>query len=35
MASSKRIQFFKGTRNQYNNLTTEGSPKKSIIENGS
>ena len=34
MASSKRIQFFKGERSRYNTLTTEGNPKKSIIENG-
>lgn len=34
MASSKRIQFFKGDRSHYNTLTTEGNPKKSIIENG-
>lgn len=34
MASSKRIQFFKGTKVNYNTLTTEGNSKKSIIENG-
>lgn len=34
MASSKRIQFFKGDRSRYDALTTEGNPKKSIIENG-
>ena len=34
MASSKRIQFFKGTKDIYNTLTTEGNPKKSLIENG-
>lgn len=34
MASSKRIQFFKGTKDIYETLTTEGNPKKSLIENG-
>ena len=29
-----RIQFFKGDRNRYIELTAEGSEKKSIIENG-
>lgn len=34
MASSKRIQFFKGTKVRYDELTTGDSTKKSIIENG-
>ena len=34
MASSKRIQFFKGTKVRYDLLTTGDDDKKSIIENG-
>lgn len=34
MASSKRIQFFKGTKASYDELTTGDNTKKSIIENG-
>ena len=34
MAGSKRIQFFKGTKDHYDKLTTENNSKKSIVENG-
>lgn len=34
MAGSKRIQFFKGTKDRYDALTKADSTKKSIIENG-
>ena len=34
MANSKRIQFFKGTKVEYDRLTKADSTKKSFIENG-